>query len=163
MRTFLKVLGFVAGFAVVPALAQAETLADALASAYKSSNLLDQNQAVLRAADEDAAIAMANLRPVLNFVSRGSWRQFDQNITNLGGADNSNSASVELTGQIVLWAGGRGKLSLEAARAQVLSTRAASAFVSSEMPSSTTHSPSSSSRLHRHTRPNQALTLSHAT
>ncbi|MFN9904146.1 MAG: hypothetical protein ACK55Z_36280, partial [bacterium] len=33
--------------------------------------------------------------------------------------------------------------------AQLLSTRAASAFVSSEMPSSTTHSPSSSSRLHR--------------
>ena len=109
MRTFLRVLGFVAGFAVVPALAQAETLADALASAYKSSNLLDQNQAVLRAADEDAAIAMANLRPVLNFVSRGSWRQFDQDIQS-GGVVTSEttSSSVELTGQVVLWAGGRG-------------------------------------------------------
>jgi outer membrane protein len=126
MRTFLRVLGFVAGFAVVPALAQAETLADALASAYKSSNLLDQNQAVLRAADEDAAIAMANLRPVLNFVSRGSWRQFYQDILSGGVATSeTTSSSVELTGQVVLWAGGRGKLSLEAARAQVLSTRAA--------------------------------------
>jgi outer membrane protein len=124
MRTFLKVLGFVAGFAVVPALAQAETLADALASAYKSSNLLDQNQAVLRAADEDAAIAMANLRPVLNFVTSGGWRQYDQTITSLGD-DNAGSGSLELSAQVVLWAGGRGKLSLEAARAQVLSTRAA--------------------------------------
>jgi len=92
MRTFLKVLGFVAGFAVVPALAQAETLADALASAYKSSNLLDQNQAVLRAADEDAAIAMSNLRPVLNFVTSGGWRQYDQTITSLGD-DNAGSGS----------------------------------------------------------------------
>ena len=124
MRTFLKVLGFVAGFAVVPALAQAETLADALASAYKSSNLLDQNQAVLRAADEDAAIAMANLRPVLNFVTSGSWRQYDQTIASLGD-DNAGSGSLELSAQVVLWAGGRGKLSLEAAQAQVLSTRAA--------------------------------------
>jgi len=124
MRTFLKVLGFVAGFAVVPALAQAETLADALASAYKSSNLLDQNQAVLRAADEDAAIAMANLRPVLNFVTSGGWRQYDQTINSLGD-DNAGSGSLELSAQVVLWAGGRGKLSLEAARAQVLSTRAA--------------------------------------
>ncbi len=124
MRTFLKVLGFVAGFAVVPALAQAETLADALASAYKSSNLLDQNQAVLRAADEDAAIAMSNLRPVLNFVTSGGWRQYDQTITSLGD-DNAGSGSLELSAQVVLWAGGRGKLSLEAARAQVLSTRAA--------------------------------------
>lgn len=124
MRKFLKVLGFVAGIAGVPAMAQAETLADALASAYKSSNLLDQNQAVLRAADEDAAIALANLRPVLNFVARGSWRQFDQNIQTLGD-DFSTSTSAELTAQVVLWAGGRGKLLLEAARAQVLSTRAA--------------------------------------
>jgi len=125
MRKFLKVLGFLAGIAGVPAMARAETLADALASAYKSSNLLDQNQAVLRAADEDAAIALANLRPVLNFVARGSWRQFDQNIPTLGNDNFSTSASAELTAQVVLWAGGRGKLSLEAARAQVLSTRAA--------------------------------------
>ena len=31
--------------------AQAETLADALIAAYRNSNLLEQNQAVLRAAD----------------------------------------------------------------------------------------------------------------
>ena len=30
---------------------------------------MDQNQAVLRAADEDAAIAMANLRPVIQYTA----------------------------------------------------------------------------------------------
>lgn len=128
MRKMMKVLGFAAGLALAPLAGRAETLADALASAYTSSNLLDQNQAVLRAADEDAAIAMSNLRPVLNFVARGSWRQFDDLIRSspfAAAVDTSSSASLELTAQVVLWAGGRGKLSLEAARAQVLSTRAA--------------------------------------
>lgn len=57
--------------------AQAETLADALVSAYKTSHLLDQNQAVLRAADEDAAIAVANLRPVIDFVAQAGWRKYN--------------------------------------------------------------------------------------
>ena len=35
MRKFLKVFGFVAGLAIAPAAVHAETLADALASAYK--------------------------------------------------------------------------------------------------------------------------------
>lgn len=125
MRMFLKVVGFALGMAVAPVAGRAETLADALVQAYKTSNLLDQNQAVLRAADEDAAIAMANLRPVWNFVARGGWRQFDQNIASLGpSVTTSSSSSLELTAQVVLWAGGRGKLAIEAARAQVLSARA---------------------------------------
>ena len=128
MRKFLKVCGFVAGLALVPALtttqAQAETLADAMASAYKSSNLLDQNQAVLRAADEDAAIAMANLRPVVAFVAQGGWRQFDDRISPFSPVTTQGSASLELSASMVLWAGGRGRLAVEAAREQVLATRA---------------------------------------
>ena len=121
MRKFLKLLGFVAGIALTTPATQAETLADALASAYKTSNLLDQNQAVLRAADEDAAIAMANLRPVIGYVLNGGW-----NKTQLGTTvfPSSNSASFELTAQVVLWAGGRGKLAVQAAREQVLAARA---------------------------------------
>ena len=41
--------------------AQAETLADALVGAYNNSGLLDQNRALLRAADEDVAGAAAAL------------------------------------------------------------------------------------------------------
>lgn len=127
MRKFLKVFGVVAGLAITPVAAQAETLADALASAYKQSHLLDQNQAVLRAADEDAAIALANLRPVVDFIARGSWRKYDRNIAGLfaPATTTSTSASMELSASVILWAGGRGKLSVQAAREQVLGTRAA--------------------------------------
>ena len=128
MRTFLKVVGVVAGLAFAPVAAQAETLADALVAAYKASNVLDQNQAVLRAADEDAAIALANLRPVVDFVSRGGWRKFDDRISfpaAPGSMFERNSASLELSASVVIWAGGRGKMQIEAAREQVLSTRAA--------------------------------------
>ncbi|MEY3309621.1 MAG: hypothetical protein RLZZ413_3659, partial [Pseudomonadota bacterium] len=41
--------------AVLPA--GAETLADALIAAYRNSNLLEQNRAVLRATDENVAQA----------------------------------------------------------------------------------------------------------
>lgn len=125
MRKFLKLMGVVAGVALVTPAVQAETLADALASAYKTSHLLDQNQAVLRAADEDAAIAVANLRPVVNFVASGGWRRYDGTVMMLSGPINSqNAASLELSAQIVLWAGGRGKLAVAAAQEQVLATRA---------------------------------------
>lgn len=52
---------------VSPLALQAETLTDALISAYRNSNLLAQNQAVLRAADEDLATAVGTLMPVLSY------------------------------------------------------------------------------------------------
>ena len=122
MRKFLKLLGFVAGVALAAPAAQAETLADALAAAYKNSNLLDQNQAVLRAADEEAAIALANLRPVIGYVMQGNWNKSQRGAFIF---PSSNSSSFELSAQVVLWAGGRGKLALQSAREQVLATRAA--------------------------------------
>lgn len=57
---------------VGPALAAAETLTDALIDAYRNSNLLEQNRALLRIADEDVALAMSELRPTINFVSRAT-------------------------------------------------------------------------------------------
>ena len=47
--------------------AQAESLSDALASAYNNSGLLDQNRALLRAADEGVAQSMAALLPVIGW------------------------------------------------------------------------------------------------
>lgn len=124
MRKYLKVFGFVAGLALTPAAVQGETLADALVSAYKTSNLMDQNQAVLRAADEDAAIAMANLRPVIQYTA-----SYGRNVTQLTASGTTlsafTSAGFEITASVVIWAGGRGKMLLEVAREQVLSTRAA--------------------------------------
>ena len=58
MRKLLAALVLTTALVSAP-LAQAETLSDALISAYKTSNLLAQNEAVLRAADEDAAVALS--------------------------------------------------------------------------------------------------------
>ncbi len=58
--------------------AAGQTLGDALIAAYQNSNLLEQNRAVLRAADEDVAQAVANLRPVINFVASADQRLADQ-------------------------------------------------------------------------------------
>ena len=49
-------------------LSKAETLADALVGAYTHSGLLEQNRALLRAADEDVAQAASTLKPVLRWV-----------------------------------------------------------------------------------------------
>lgn len=62
----LKTLALSAALALtVPAWVAAESLGDTLVATYRHSALLDQNRAVLRAADEDVASAMAALRPVI--------------------------------------------------------------------------------------------------
>jgi len=45
--------------ATIGGTARAETLADAMSSAYENSGLLEQNRALLRAADEEVATAVA--------------------------------------------------------------------------------------------------------
>ncbi len=63
--------------AAAPADARAETLTDALISAYNTSGLLEQNRALLRAADEDVAQAVAALRPVVSYIVSGAWADGD--------------------------------------------------------------------------------------
>lgn len=100
---------------VASAPARAETLADALVSAYRNSNLLEQNRAVLRAADEDVAGAIATLRPVLSFVAGTSYAR------TLQGSGNSNS--LGLSASLTLFDNGRNRLGVEIARESVLATR----------------------------------------
>jgi outer membrane protein len=103
--------------APVPVMAQ--SLADTFVAAYENSNLLDQNRALLRAADEDVAIAVASMRPVVSFVSRL------QASAQTGQAEPSISLSFGLNAEITLIDFGRGKLGKEAAKATVLATRQA--------------------------------------
>jgi outer membrane protein len=131
MRTYLAALAVTVAL-VAPA-AQSETLADALISAYKTSNLLDKNQAVLRAADEDAAVALANLRPVLTFSTQASWTKQDNALAinnpftgyKALAYNESTNASAELSATFLIYAGGRGKMGVEIAKETVLATRAA--------------------------------------
>ncbi len=113
-----------AGLAVLmlaaPAATEAETLADTLADAYRNSNLLEQNRALLRAADEDAAIAVSALRPVIEFVVGARYNEPGS----LQTGDNI-AATAELTASITLIDFGANRLGVEAARETVLATRQA--------------------------------------
>ena len=118
----------VAVVALSAPVARAETLADAMIAAYRNSNLLDQNQALLRAADEDVAAAVALLRPVVSFGAESGIGRI--NTGGEVGAISTNgwsdlASSVGLTAEMTLWDYGRGRLAVEAAKETVLATREA--------------------------------------
>ncbi len=101
--------------ALAQAPARAESLADALIAAYRNSNLLDQNRALLRAADEDVASAVAALRPVVSFIAQSTY-------TEPTIADNLSS-SVSLSAEMTLYDFGRSRLAVDIAKETVLATR----------------------------------------
>lgn len=116
--------GKLAGVAAVAFMAMsqgawAESLADALASAYKNSGLLKQNQAVLRAADEDVAISLSFLRPTIEYTLNHSW--VDSNGAGTGGDFRRNTAT--LSANLMLFDFGRTEMGVEAAKQVVLATR----------------------------------------
>ncbi|SEL84059.1 outer membrane protein [Roseivivax marinus] len=117
--------------------ARADTLADAMVGAYTSSGLLEQNRAVLRAADEDVAQAVAALRPVISWsaeVNRGfgtaQSTQSQQNpltgqTTSTTVTQNtvSNQASVGLSAQLLVYDFGRTRMGVDLAKESVLAAR----------------------------------------
>lgn len=116
-RTGLRATLLAMGFTVFAgsSMVSAETLADALVSAYRNSNLLEQNRAVLRAADEDAAQAIAAMRPVVSFVAESGYARTP--------LTRAHSASLTLSTSLTLWDNGRNRLALEVARATIMATR----------------------------------------
>jgi outer membrane protein len=99
----------------LPAPARAQSLADALVAAYRNSNLLDQNRALLRAADEDVLQAQARILPVINFITNF--------LTSSSGApDYRLSFAISISMPLIDF--GRGRLGIDLAREQVLSARA---------------------------------------
>lgn len=102
--------------AMLPASAMAESLADTLVAAYRHAALLDQNRAVLRAADEDVASAVASLRPVVEWSLRHQY-------SNADGVDVTSQA-LALQAQLTLYDWGRGQLAIDIAKELVLGTRA---------------------------------------
>lgn len=125
--TFVKRVAAGAALAVVAALPlKAETLTDALIAAYKNSKLLEQNQAVLRAADEDVAQAMAALRPVLTFIA-------NTGLTDSRAGPSTTSASISLNASLDIYDGGDNKLAIDIAKESVLATRAALVGVEQEV------------------------------
>ena len=107
---------FSVGFAFPAA---ADSLADAMVSAYRSSALIEQNRAVLRAADEDVASSVAQLRPVLQWVASHQVSRTE------GNHDSIRSSSLMIGAEIPLYDWGRSQLAIDAAKEQVLATRQA--------------------------------------
>ena len=126
--------------AALPALS--DTLADAMAAAYRNSGLLEQNRATLRAADEDVADAVAALRPILRWQG-GVTRQFGTTgretevvtardvlgqptataVRLIETASVTTTASLDLIAELTLYDGGRSRLGVDIAKESVLATR----------------------------------------
>ena len=117
-----KFIGIAAmiGLGFVPVITSAQNLADALVGAYNTSGLLEQNRALLRAADEDVAIAVAALRPIISWTAEIT-RSFSD--TRSIGRGYSTPGNLGLTANWLLYDGGESRLRAVAARETVLATR----------------------------------------
>lgn len=116
--------------AVSPLAGSAESLGDALAAAYEHSGLLEQNRALLRAADEDVAVAVAALRPILNWSSKISRTVTESYAQNQAGAfvfssTDSREMSFTVTAELLMYDFGATQLSIDAAKESVLAAREA--------------------------------------
>lgn len=125
MRSLARTMILAMAGGLAAPLAGAETLADAMIAAYRNSALLDQNEAVLRSADEDVATAVSTLRPVLAYSATAGWQRAE--IDTLLGPDVSEglAASLALSAELVLYDFGRSKVGIAIAKESVLATREA--------------------------------------
>lgn len=102
-----------------PLSSAAESLTSALVAAYNNSNLLEQNRALLRATDEDVAVALSALRPQIN--ARSTVTQTDSATgASRGGTLN---ATVSLGMELLLYDGGGTALGVAAAKETVNAVR----------------------------------------
>lgn len=96
-----------------PSDVSADGLSEALADAYRNSDLLEQNRYLLRLRDEGVAQQVAGLRPVINFVASSRW-DFPSN---------RQTDRVNLVAEMLLFDGGGRRLLRDAAQETVLATR----------------------------------------
>ena len=104
--------------------ARAENLADALASAYNNSGLIQQNQALLRAADEDVGLAVSTLRPVIDFII-DAQRDYSKTTSSAGVLNRRNTTNLEpqIAASWTLFDGGVRQFNVAAQKETVLATR----------------------------------------
>ena len=101
----------------------ADNLTDAFIGAYNTSGLLEQNRALLRAADEDVAIALSALRPIVNWTVRISQNHSRRSVSDvITSQDPSNFFTGLMLSQLI-YDGGASVLGKQSAQETVLSTR----------------------------------------
>jgi len=92
---------------------QAHSLRDAMAAAYRNSDILEQNRYLLRLQDEGVAQQLAALRPIISFTASSTYNDpSDVTVT-----------SLNLVGELLVYDNGGNALLVEAARAQVAAAR----------------------------------------
>jgi len=114
------------GVALAAASASAETLGAALTSAYNTSGLLQQNRALLRAADENVAQALSQLRPLVQWSANASQRFTDAASSSTAFSQVTSkpaSLTLELSASLLLYDFGATRLGVDIAKESVLSTR----------------------------------------
>lgn len=116
MRNSIKTLAVSWLIFVAPAVS-AETLAETLTYAYDHSGLIEQNRALLRAADEDVAQAVAATLPVIN------WSLSATSSTPRAPSADLIEANARISGELVIYDSGVGQLAIAAQKELVLGTR----------------------------------------
>ncbi|MGZ3272333.1 MAG: TolC family outer membrane protein [Caulobacteraceae bacterium] len=114
LNGFLCAAGLASGLAGATA-AHAESLADAIALAYKTNPTLQNQRAQLRITDETYVQARAGYRPQVNVQVDATRQDYVQQTT--------NSGSAFITAQQPLYTGGRTASAVSAAEADILSGR----------------------------------------
>ena len=94
-------------FALVPASSGAETLSDALISAYLNNPRLLAQRAALRATDEGVPQALSGYRPDLQATSSYGRRRTDSSGTFAGGVQNLDPLTGQVSVSQPLYRGGR--------------------------------------------------------
>ncbi len=104
--------------------AWADNVTDAMIGAYNSSGLLQQNRALLRAADETVGITLAGLRPIITSalaISRDYGRSSDDDGRSDSDVNTFSTGSLSLSW--LLFDNGVSRISTAAAQENVLATR----------------------------------------
>lgn len=115
---FLSAVVAVSAVGFTAQITRADTLADAMAGAYTHSGLMQQNRALLRAADEDVAQATASLRPIIGWST-----ELRRTFSNPSSAATGTSANFGLNLGWTLIDNGSKKLKRERLKQTVLATR----------------------------------------
>ena len=103
--------------------ARADNFTDALIGAYNTSGLLEQQRALLRAADEDVAVAVSTLRPVVDFIAR-----YTHSVTKQGNRSGANTVignplRLLIQATWLVYDNGQRELNINALKETVLATR----------------------------------------
>ena len=114
-------------FQSMGSLLNAKSLSDALVNSYNNSGLLEQNRALLRAADENTVIASSALLPIVSWAANfsGNWSETEM----VGGGTGVSSSdlvwrgTVGLNSSLTIFDGGTNKFAADVTKQNVLATR----------------------------------------